>query len=83
MSKKKKKNDKRTQATNLKYFFLSLNCRNELYVVIERGDFERGGKSSGKNIEVTVFVIDDVGQIIEVIYIRPSLSRWNQYIYLY
>ena len=42
--------------------------------MIERGDFERGGKSSGKNVEVTVFVIDDAGQIIEVFFFFVFVS---------
>ena len=42
--------------------------RNDLYVVIERGDFERGGKSSSKNVEVTVTVLDEFGRPIQVHY---------------
>jgi dedicator of cytokinesis protein 3 len=37
-----------------------------LYFVIERGDFERGGKSSSKNVEVTVLVLDEFGRPIQV-----------------
>jgi len=34
--------------------------------VIERGEFERGGKSSSKNIQVTALVLDEAGQPIQV-----------------
>lgn len=47
--------------------------RNDLYFVIERGEFERGGKSSSKNVEVTVQVLDEFGRPIQVqILIRLS-----------
>lgn len=35
------------------------DVRNDLYLKLERGEFERGGKSTGKNIEVSVYVYDD------------------------
>lgn len=31
------------------------DVRNDLYLKLERGEFERGGKSTGKNIEVFIF----------------------------
>lgn len=30
------------------------DVRNDLYLKLERGEFERGGKSTGKNIEVSM-----------------------------
>uniref|UniRef100_A0A674AW66 Dedicator of cytokinesis 3 n=1 Tax=Salmo trutta TaxID=8032 RepID=A0A674AW66_SALTR len=33
------------------------DTRNDLYLTLERGDFERGGKSVQKNIEVTIYVL--------------------------
>uniref|UniRef100_A0A8C5APQ8 Dedicator of cytokinesis 3 n=1 Tax=Gadus morhua TaxID=8049 RepID=A0A8C5APQ8_GADMO len=33
------------------------DIRNDLYLTLERGEFERGGKSVQKNIEVTVYVL--------------------------
>lgn len=41
------------------------DVRNDLYFVIERGEFERGGKSSSKNVEVTVQVLDEFGRPIQ------------------
>lgn len=32
------------------------DVRNDLYLRLERGEFERGGKSTGKNIEVNLFL---------------------------
>ncbi|XP_051163357.1 dedicator of cytokinesis protein 3 isoform X2 [Leptopilina boulardi] len=41
------------------------DVRNDLYLRLERGEFERGGKSTGKNIEVTILVLDAEGQPLE------------------
>ncbi|XP_034021811.1 dedicator of cytokinesis protein 3-like [Thalassophryne amazonica] len=41
------------------------DVRNDLYLTLERGDFERGGKSVQKNIEVTVYVIYADGEILK------------------
>ncbi|KAK0167462.1 hypothetical protein PV327_004857 [Microctonus hyperodae] len=41
------------------------DVRNDLYLRLERGEFERGGKSTGKNIEVTMLVLDAEGQPLE------------------
>lgn len=35
-------------------------------MTLERGEFERGGKTTGKNIEVTVQVLDNEGKLLEV-----------------
>jgi len=40
--------------------------RNDLYLTLEKGEFERGGKSTGKNIEVTILVLDSEGKVLEV-----------------
>ena len=42
------------------------DVRNDLYLFLERGEFERGGKSTGKNIEVTILVLDGEKNILEV-----------------
>ncbi|XP_031827165.1 dedicator of cytokinesis spg isoform X2 [Nomia melanderi] len=41
------------------------DVRNDLYLKLGRGEFERGGKSTGKNIEVTILVLDVHGQPLE------------------
>jgi len=42
------------------------DIRNDLYLTLERGDFERGGKSVQKNIEVTMYVLYADGEILKV-----------------
>lgn len=42
------------------------DVRNDLYLLLEKGEFERGGKSTGKNIEVTILVLDADTNILEV-----------------
>lgn len=41
------------------------DVRNDLYMTLEKGEFERGGKTTGKNIEVTVLVLDSDGKPLE------------------
>ncbi|KAK6638497.1 hypothetical protein RUM43_006764 [Polyplax serrata] len=41
------------------------DVRNDLYVTLDKGEFERGGKSTSKNIEVAVVVLDGSGNILE------------------
>lgn len=41
------------------------DVRNDLYLILEKGEFERGGKSTGKNIEVTIVVLDSEKNIIK------------------
>uniref|UniRef100_A0A8C9UB20 Dedicator of cytokinesis 4 n=1 Tax=Scleropages formosus TaxID=113540 RepID=A0A8C9UB20_SCLFO len=40
--------------------------RNDLYVTLERGEFEKGGKSVARNVEVTVCVLDADGLVLKV-----------------
>lgn len=40
--------------------------RNDLYITIERGEFEKGGKSVARNVEVTMFIVESSGQILKV-----------------
>lgn len=40
--------------------------RNDLYITVERGEFEKGGKSVARNVEVTMHVVDSSGQILKV-----------------
>lgn len=47
-------------------FLESGDIRNDLYLTLERGDFERGGKSVQKNIEVTMYVIYADGEVLKV-----------------
>ncbi|CAH2075479.1 unnamed protein product, partial [Iphiclides podalirius] len=40
------------------------DVRNDLYLTLERAEFERGGKSTAKNVLATVSVHDDTGLVI-------------------
>lgn len=40
--------------------------RNDLYITLEKGEFEKGGKSVARNVEITVYVLDVDGQILKV-----------------
>jgi len=40
------------------------DVRNDLFLNLERGEFERGGKNTGKNILVTVVVLDVAGNVL-------------------
>ncbi|XP_064175400.1 dedicator of cytokinesis protein 4-like isoform X3 [Anguilla rostrata] len=39
--------------------------RNDLYITLERGEFEKGGKTVARNVEVAVYVLDADGQILK------------------
>ncbi|KAF7670188.1 hypothetical protein LDENG_00035470 [Lucifuga dentata] len=39
--------------------------RNDLYIMLEKGEFEKGGKSVARNVEITVYVLDIDGQILK------------------
>ncbi|RXN16656.1 dedicator of cytokinesis 4-like protein [Labeo rohita] len=39
--------------------------RNDLYVTLERGEFEKGGKSVARNVEVTVYLLGGDGQLLK------------------
>ncbi|XP_048404367.1 dedicator of cytokinesis protein 4 isoform X9 [Stegostoma tigrinum] len=41
------------------------DIRNDLYVTLERGEFEKGGKSVARNVDVTMYVLDSEGQILK------------------
>lgn len=40
--------------------------RNDLYVTLEKGEFEKGGKTVARNVEITVYALDADGQILRV-----------------
>lgn len=48
------------------WFLRTETLRNDLYLTLSRGEFERGSKSAAKNIEVRVSVIDRGGRRLEV-----------------
>lgn len=49
------------------YFYFSIGeMRNDLYITVERGEFEKGGKSVARNVEVTMFIVDSNGLPLKV-----------------
>uniref|UniRef100_A0A803T9U8 Dedicator of cytokinesis 3 n=1 Tax=Anolis carolinensis TaxID=28377 RepID=A0A803T9U8_ANOCA len=60
------------------------DIRNDLYLTLEKGDFERGGKSVQKNIEVTMYVLYADGEILkECISLgsgEPSRSVYHSFV---
>lgn len=40
--------------------------RNDLYITVERGEFEKGGKSVARNVEVTMLIVESGGQTLKV-----------------
>lgn len=41
------------------------DVRNDLYLTVDKGEFEKGGKSTGKNIEASVVLVNTEGYILE------------------
>uniref|UniRef100_A0AAR2LPT8 Dedicator of cytokinesis 3 n=1 Tax=Pygocentrus nattereri TaxID=42514 RepID=A0AAR2LPT8_PYGNA len=58
------------------------DSRNDLYLMLERGDFERGGKSVQKNIEVTVYVLigeePSVSEHCSFVLYHNNSPRWSE-----
>lgn len=48
--------------------------RNDLYITVERGEFEKGGKSVARNVEVTMFIVDSNGQPLKVSSFRMAVG---------
>lgn len=51
------------------------DVRNDLYLMLDKGEFERGGKSTGKNIEVTVVVLDGKKNVVKVSFFFPKVNK--------
>lgn len=43
------------------------DVRNDIYVTLVQGDFDKGSKTTAKNVEVTVSVYDEDGKRLEVL----------------
>lgn len=44
------------------------DVRNDIYLTLVQGDFDKGSKTTPKNVEVTISVHDEDGKKLEVIY---------------
>uniref|UniRef100_A0A665TJN9 Dedicator of cytokinesis 3 n=1 Tax=Echeneis naucrates TaxID=173247 RepID=A0A665TJN9_ECHNA len=60
------------------------DTRNDLYLTLERGEFERGGKSVQKNIEVTLYVLyadgDSLKDCISLGSGEPNTSEYRSFV---
>ncbi|KAG8186361.1 hypothetical protein JTE90_026781 [Oedothorax gibbosus] len=52
------------------------DVRNDLYLTLDKGDFEKGGKSTGKNIEATIYLVNAEGLILDKC-INPGSGHEN------
>ncbi|XP_037810861.1 dedicator of cytokinesis protein 3 [Lucilia sericata] len=56
------------------------DVRNDMFITLERGEFERGGKNTAKNILVTVVVFDVAGNILtECLWGASGMDSQNCY----
>ncbi|XP_073508062.1 dedicator of cytokinesis protein 4 isoform X5 [Phyllobates terribilis] len=39
--------------------------RNDLYITLEKGEFEKGGKSVARNVQITMIIVNNEGQILK------------------
>ena len=42
------------------------DVRNDIYITLLQGEFKRGGKTSDKNVEVSMCVCNDQGDVLQV-----------------
>uniref|UniRef100_A0A3Q2XU00 Dedicator of cytokinesis 3 n=1 Tax=Hippocampus comes TaxID=109280 RepID=A0A3Q2XU00_HIPCM len=60
------------------------DIRNDLYLTLERGEFERGGKSVQKNIEVTLYVLyadgDTLKDCISLGSGEPNMTDYRSFV---
>ncbi|XP_069620897.1 dedicator of cytokinesis protein 4 isoform X3 [Ranitomeya imitator] len=39
--------------------------RNDLYITLEKGEFEKGGKTVARNVQITMIIVNNEGQILK------------------
>ncbi|XP_053487199.1 dedicator of cytokinesis protein 4 [Ictalurus furcatus] len=58
--------------------------RNDLYVTLERGEFEKGGKSVARNVEVTVYLLGADGQVLKGLVFsgsgEPGMDEFHSFV---
>ncbi|XP_012553779.2 dedicator of cytokinesis protein 1 isoform X1 [Hydra vulgaris] len=61
------------------------DVRNDMYITLLSGNFEKGGKSSNKNIQVILTVYDSEGQLMENVIVpgagEPPRTEYNSTVY--
>lgn len=69
-----------TRKTGFPDVIMPGDVRNDLFFTIEKGEFERGGKSTAKNIEVTISVLDSSGALIsDCLWGASGMESCNNY----
>uniref|UniRef100_A0A671Y7H4 Dedicator of cytokinesis 3 n=1 Tax=Sparus aurata TaxID=8175 RepID=A0A671Y7H4_SPAAU len=58
------------------------DTRNDLYLTLERGEFERGGKSVQKNIEVTYLICPNTTEYRSFVLYHNNGPRWSEMVKL-
>ena len=58
----------KSDLSNCTYYSIGIN-RNDVYITLERGEYDKGTKTAQKNVEVAVVVVNDSGEIRQVKYI--------------
>ena len=55
--------------------FVVEEVRNDLYIVLDYGDFQQGSKTAPKNVEATLEVISENGEVLKVSMKTPILCQ--------
>lgn len=65
--------------------FLLGEMRNDLYITLEKGEFEKGGKSVARNVQITMVIVNNEGHVLKVIllYITSSYLCFHYYYQLH
>lgn len=58
-------------------FFPQGDVRNDIYVTLVQGDFDKGSKTTPKNVEVTMSVYDEDGKKLEVCLGGVKATLWS------
>lgn len=53
------------------------DIRNDIYVTLVQGDFDKGSKTTPKNVEVTMSVYDEDGKKLEVLFQLSAFFTLN------
>lgn len=51
------------------------DIRNDIYLTLHSGDFDKYNKTTQKNVEVIMLVCDEEGKIVPVSFIQPSFNK--------
>lgn len=52
------------------------DVRNDIYLILDKAEFDKGAKSAERNVEIAVTVCDEQGRPVEVI--MTTVLSWQQ-----